>query len=332
MNAPQLGRTHPEQVHRIHQHLLTKAGLTCRTLRTRDGASVHTCERGDGPPVLMIHGSGSPALFWLPLLRQLGGVRAIAVDRPGFGLSDPVPTDPDPVASAAWISEVLDGLGLPAAVIVGHSMGGLWALRFALASPQRARGLVMLGTPALPGTKAPLAFRLLATPGVRGLIARQRETPASFRRFAALVGEGKTIDRHPELVDLMVAVGNDPVAGRAMQDEVGRLLSPWALLTRTGFRRGARVSGTDLQEVDVPTLLMWGSNDPVGDGGVARRIQGLIQGSELVVVPGGHAPWLGQSRMLATALLEWASRLDDSTEPDSQSGGGVSAGGQSASG
>lgn len=302
---------HPADVYRIHRQLIDDAGLRSRTLATSDGAGVHVVERGLGPAVLLIHGSGSPGLFWLPLLRRLDGIRAIVVDRPGFGLSDPSPAALSPSGSVAWISEVLDALQLPSAVLVGHSMGGLWALRLARARPERVSGLVMLGTPSLPGTQAPLPFRLLGTPGVRVLIARQRETPTSFRRFASMVGEGNTIGDHPELVDLMVAVGNDPVAAEAIRQEVGRLLSPWALLSRTGFRREARINEASLRELTVPTLLLWGNDDPVGGGTVARRVQQLIPGAELEVVPGGHAPWLGQSTKLAAALLDWVQRLSD---------------------
>lgn len=304
--APQ----HPAEVCRVHQHLITDDGLASRTLRTGDGAGVHVVERGEGIPVLLIHGSGSPGLFWLPLLRRLDGIRAIVVDRPGFGLSDQSEASLSSAGSIAWISEVLDALDLSCAVIVGHSMGGLWGLRFARACPDRVRGLVMIGTPSLPGTKAPVPFRLLGTPVLRALIARQRETPKSFHRFAAMVGEGKTIRAHPDLVDLMVAVGNDPLAGRALLREVGQLLSPWGLLTQTGFRPSEQICAGDLQKVAVPTLLLWGNADPVGSGDVARHIQQLIPGAELAVVHGGHAPWLGQSSALAHALISWLERLD----------------------
>lgn len=146
---------HGAEVRRVHGRLLAEAGLSGSMVRTADGAAVHVVEKGTGPPVVFVHGSGSPGLFWLPLLRQVEGVRAIVVDRPGFGLSDPLP------------------------------------------------------------------FRLIGTPGVRMVIAGQRETPSSFRRFAGMVGEGDTIDAHPDLVELMVAVGNDPVASRALQHEIG---------------------------------------------------------------------------------------------------------------
>ncbi len=307
---PQPVPHHPPAVCRLYHQMMTDAGLINRTLRSSDGAGVHVMERGEGTPVLMIHGSGSPGLFWLPLLRRLDGIRAIVVDRPGFGLSDPGEASLSSAGSTAWINEVLDELDLPSAVIVGHSMGGLWGLRFARACPDRVRGLVMIGTPSLPGTRAPFPFRLLGTPGVRALITRQRETPKSFYRFAAMVGEGKTIRNHPDLVDLMVAVGNDPVAGRAILQEIGRLLSPWGLLSPTGFRPSEQISARDLRELAVPTLLLWGHTDPVGGGEVARHIQQLIPGAELAVVDGGHAPWLGQSSALAHALISWVRRLD----------------------
>lgn len=301
---------HPAQVYRVHERLLADAGLSGSVVRTADGAAVQVVESGTGPPVVLIHGSGSPGLFWLPLLQRLEGVRAIVVDRPGFGLSDPVPAGRTPEETAVgWTARLLDALDLPAAILVGHSMGGLWALRFALAHPDRVTGLAMIGTPSVPGTQAPIPFRLMGTPGMRALVERQRETPKTVRRFAALVGEGDTIGNHPCLVELMVAVGNDPVAGRALQQEIGPLISPWALVSRSGFRRRARVSEADLRGLAVPTLLVWGDHDPVGGGDVARRIQALVPHADLEVVDGGHAPWLGPTTQVASALVDWTHRL-----------------------
>lgn len=311
MSIPPLGPpAHPPEVRDAHDRLLTEAGLTGSTVRTCDGGAVHVVERGAGTPVVLIHGSGSPGLFWLPLLQRLDGVRSVVVDRPGFGLSDPVAPATTPTETAAgWIERLLDALDLPSAILLGHSMGGLWVLRFALAHPGRVTGLAMIGTPALPGTRAPLPFRLLGTPGVGALVARQRETTRSVRRFATMMGEGDTIGDHPLLVELMVAAGNDPVAGQALQQEVRTLLLPWALASRTGFRRRARVAEADLRGLEVPTLLIWGDRDPVGDGDVARRLQRLIPEADLRVLEGGHAPWLGSPDRVAEALLGWVRSL-----------------------
>lgn len=301
---------HPLEVRRTHERLLADAGLVGSTVRTADGAAVHVVERGTGPPVVLIHGSGSPGLFWLPLLQRLDGIRSIVVDRPGFGLSDPVPPASTATETAVgWIERLLDAMGLPAAILLGHSMGGLWALRFALAHPERVPGLVMIGAPALPGTRAPLPFRLLGTPGVRALIAGQPETTRSFHRFAVMMGEGDTVGDHRGLVELMVAVGNDPVASLALRQELRPLLSPWALVSRTGFRREARISDEELRRLTVSTLLIWGDHDPVGSGDVARRVQTLIPQADLMVADGGHVPWLGQPDRVAEALLGWVRSL-----------------------
>ncbi len=301
---------HPAEVRRIHQRLLEDAGLSGSTVHTANGARVHVVTKGAGRPVVLIHGSGSPGLFWLPLVARLDGMCLIVVDRPGFGLSDPVPAADTPRRTATeWIGRLLDALGLDSATLVGHSMGGLWSLHFALARPERVTGLAMVGTPSLPGTRAPLPFRLMGTPGVRELIARQTETPRSVHQFAARVGEGDTIGDHPGLVDLLVASGNDPVAKHALHQEVRALITPWALLSRTGFRRTERVTGAHLLGLQVPTLLVGGDHDPVGGGDVTRGLRRVIPHAEVEVVDGGHAPWLGQGARVATALTAWVDGL-----------------------
>lgn len=302
---------HPDEVRQVLGRIMAEAQLKGFVVRTADGAAVHAMATGTGPSVVFIHGSGSPGLFWLPVLQHLESVRAVVVDRPGFGLSEPVaPAATSKETAVGWIDRLLDALELPSAILVGHSMGGLWSLRFALARPERVRGLAMLGAPSLPGTQAPLPYRLMGTPGVGPLISRQRETPKSVRQFARMVGEGDTIGAHPAMVDLLVAVGNDPVAGRALHEEVRALISPAALLSRSGFRRRARITEADLQGVEVPTLLLVGDRDPVGGADVARRHQSLIPHSELKVFNGGHAPWLGQPHQVASVLADWVQRVD----------------------
>lgn len=289
---------------------MSEAGLDAFRVRTADGAAVHVIATGTGTSVVFIHGSGSPALFWLPVLRELETVRAIAVDRPGFGLSDPVhPAGTLRETAVGWMDRLLDSLKLPSAILVGHSMGGLWSLRFALARPERVTGLALVGVPSLPGTQAPLPFRLMGTPGVGALISRQRETPRSVRQFATMVGEGDTIGTHPDMLDLLVAVGNDPVAGRALREEIRALISPVALLSRTGFRQRARMTEADLRGIAVPTLLVGGDHDPVGAGDVARRTQSLIPHAELQLLTGGHVPWLGEPKQVATILADWVQRV-----------------------
>lgn len=86
------------------------------------------------------------------LLNRLQGVRAIAVDRPGFGLSEPahVPRERLRDAAIEFLDEVVDELGLETYPLAGNSMGGTWAIWYALARPERVSGIVLLGSAPLP--------------------------------------------------------------------------------------------------------------------------------------------------------------------------------------
>jgi 2-hydroxy-6-oxonona-2,4-dienedioate hydrolase len=108
---------------------------------------LHLIEAGDGPPALFLHGTGTSALSFLPLIEQLDGVRALAVDRPGFGLSDPAPPPRKRFRAAAveFIEESFDALELEDATLVGNSMGGTWALWYALEHPDRVRPFLRAG-------------------------------------------------------------------------------------------------------------------------------------------------------------------------------------------
>lgn len=266
------------------------------------GRQVHVIETGDGPPLVLIHGTGSYSPFFLPLLKYLGSVRTIAPDRPGQGLSDPMtlPRKHYREVAVEWVDALLDALNLDAASLLGHSMGGLWALWYALSRPSRVKRLVLIGPPQLPGTRAPLPYRMMATPGMGELLQRfARPTPKSVLQFAGFMGEDETLPNYPDLIDLLVASGREPLAARTDLAECRAIVSPFALLSRSGFRRRMRVRPTELRQLTVPTLLVWGRNEPVGGVQIAKAVSELIPRSQLETLPAGHAPWLGHPRRVA---------------------------------
>src|SRR5215212_7921547 len=73
-----------------HEQMLGESRARSRQLDVRSGRRVHILDVGEGPPVLLLHGSNTSSLSLLPLLERFENVRAIAVDRPGFGLSQQV--------------------------------------------------------------------------------------------------------------------------------------------------------------------------------------------------------------------------------------------------
>jgi hypothetical protein len=81
---------HSDEVVALHERILRSSPARSRYIQVNSGRRVHVIEAGEGPPVLFLHGSSTSSLSLLPLLERPEGVRAIAVDRPGFGLSEPV--------------------------------------------------------------------------------------------------------------------------------------------------------------------------------------------------------------------------------------------------
>ena len=104
-------------------------------------------EVGSGRPVLFIPGTGGTGPYWAPLFRELSGVRCLALDRPGWGLSSPIDYRSGEFGSlaASTLVKVLDALELDRVDIVGASIGGLWALHLARRHPSRVGRVVVLG-------------------------------------------------------------------------------------------------------------------------------------------------------------------------------------------
>ena len=271
-------QTHSAEVRQVYERVLAGASVRSRYVEVA-GNRVHLLETGAGPPVVLLHGTVDSAGFLLPLLNELEGVRALAPDLPGRGLSDPIdlPRHRYPETAVAWLNDLLDMLELDTVALVGHSGGGRWGLWYAMAHPGRVKRLVLIGVPGLPKTRCPLPIRLMATPGVGELLSRLvPPSPKSVLRFASFMGEQATLGAYPDLVDLMVATGRDPIAAASARSEMRALVSPFALLSPSGFRRHSQVRRDQLSQLAMPTLMVWGEHDPLGNSSVAQAASDLI--------------------------------------------------------
>jgi pimeloyl-ACP methyl ester carboxylesterase len=125
----------------VEDKFVTVAGLRTRYI-----------EQGRGPAVILLHGAslGSAADVWKRNLVPLAdfGLRVIAYDQPGFGLSDD-PPDWGIGFRTAFILKFMDALGIDKAALVGHSQAGNMAAELALSNPDRVTKLVVLGTGSL---------------------------------------------------------------------------------------------------------------------------------------------------------------------------------------
>jgi 4,5:9,10-diseco-3-hydroxy-5,9,17-trioxoandrosta-1(10),2-diene-4-oate hydrolase len=119
---------------------------------TVEGLRTRYLERGEGPAAILLHGAslGSSADVWRRNLGPLAsyGLRAIAYDQPGFGLSDD-PPDWGLGYRTSFVLSLMDALGLERAALVGHSQAGAMAVRLALTHPDRISRVAVLGTGSL---------------------------------------------------------------------------------------------------------------------------------------------------------------------------------------
>ena len=196
------------------------------------------------------------------------------------------------------MDDVLDALEIDSVAVVGQSGGGVWALWYAIARPERVRSVVLLGSvPLLPGTRCPAPLRAMATPVLGPTLARlAKPSPRSLVRLLSSVGEGDTIVRYPDLIDALIAGGNDRVARTADLAELRALIHPF------GFRRSMLFRAEELRATQPSTLLIWGDHDPVGSVDVAQAVTRLLPNAELRVLPAGHVPQLGDPERVAALV------------------------------
>lgn len=269
---------------------------------------VRVVEVGSGRPLVVMPGGVGYGVVWLPLLPELDGYRLLVVDRPGGGLSDGVDYRAESLSTIAVESTaaVFDHFDLDEAPIVGSSMGGLWALRFALARPECVTAIALLGCPALyPETSAPLPMRLVTLPVLGPLLA------ATVVKASDADGARKTwrILGHPEAT----VEGLPEAFAEAWyrMDHVPHVTRSWVGLLRRAVRlRGARpdaaITPDDLRRVSSPVLLVWGTADPFGTVEEGKLGAECFPDATFHEAGVGHLPWLDDSVAcgeLVTAFL-----------------------------
>jgi pimeloyl-ACP methyl ester carboxylesterase len=268
--------------------------IVSRRVRLADPPlAVRVLEAGDGPPLLLVHGSGMSASTWAPLLPYLAYHRLIALDLPGFGLSDAFDYSGRSLRehAVAQLTSLLDALGLERVPVIGTSLGGMWGLCLAVDAPERITALASLGVPAvaLPGMRGDPAFTALSTPGLRQLVAWiGSPSVAVTRRVLARGAIG------PHAAEL-APDGFFDVVHEGMRQPGFRtaMLSHMWLAMRLGRPRPENfLSEAELQHIAAPVLMVWGDDDPYGGPEIGRRAAALMPNAQLEAMPGRHAPFL----------------------------------------
>jgi pimeloyl-ACP methyl ester carboxylesterase len=175
--------------------------------------------------------------------------------------------------------------------IVGTSLGGMWALCLAVDAPDRVTAVASLGVPAvaLPGMHGDPAFTAPSTPVVRQFVARIGSPSVAMTRRALARGAigPRAAERAPEGFFEVVHEGMRQPGYRTA------MLSHMQLALRLGRPRPENfLSETELQELAMPVLMIWGDEDPYGEPEIGQRACAVIPGARLEVIAGRHAPFL----------------------------------------
>ena len=225
-------------------------------------------------------------------------MRCILVDRPGCGLSDPVPGGPLRDLPAvkrhadSFLADLLVALEIDSPAVGSTSYGGYFAFRGAAAAPDRVSRIVeyswLIGAPS---ASVPLASRIAALPGAKDLMVRMPMSRWAVKEALRQFGLGRAMDAgtfDDEMIDWAYALMRHT---DTLRNDI--LSSPDVITPLRGQNTDLLLTDALLAKLEMPVLFLWGADDPNGGEAVAREFVPRLADAELVVIPEAeHAPWL----------------------------------------
>jgi 3-oxoadipate enol-lactonase len=254
-----------------------------------NGTDLYYEEHGSGPPLVLTHGIGGSADVWAPVLPPLAKrFRVITWDVRGFGRSE---KPAGPYSAELWardLAALLDALAIERAHILGHSMGGVIAQRFALDFPQKLATLILVSTSSQVNERAAEHWLGQADEierdGFAAYIAKQQAGyTEEFRRA------------HPE----------------QLENDCRRVEMNDSRAYAAGARAVASYNFTPaLHTITAPTLILQGLTDQQTPPGGSVIISRNIHGSRLVMLEGtGHGLYSEQPQKFVQLVDEFLNHV-----------------------
>ncbi|MEO7939764.1 MAG: alpha/beta hydrolase [Burkholderiaceae bacterium] len=257
---------------------------------------------GDGPPVLVVHGSGGGydqgLDFGEPLARN--GLRVIAMSRFGY-LRTPLPADASAAAQADAHACLLDALQIKRAAVIGASAGAPSSMQFALRHPGRCSALVLLVPAAFmpraggaPSMKTPAWTDFLFATALR----------SDFLFWVAPRISRSSVVRAILATPVAVVEG----ASAAEQERVAKMLKHILPVTlrRLGLLNDAAVTSSlpryELERIVAPTLVMSVADDLFGTFDGARYTAEHVPGARFIGYPSGGHLWVGHQEDVVAVI------------------------------
>lgn len=253
------------------------------------GLSTAVLEGGGGPHVVLLHGIGSFALEWRAVIeRLLDRYRVVAPDLPGLGESHVGKVRLDGPTLVDWLLELIDLTCDEAPTVIGHSMGGGVAARFAIKHGERLRRLILVDASSLG------AFRPSISLIVALLRFGFRPSAASRERFLreVLHDPARARSAWGPRWDALEAYDLEQAANKRAASANGQLVR------RVGSRR---IPSDQLTRIDVPVSLVWGMEDRLMRFRIAQRASATF-GWPLFPLACGHGPQVEEPEQLSEVI------------------------------
>ncbi|MCB8997210.1 MAG: alpha/beta hydrolase [Actinobacteria bacterium] len=275
-----------------------------------DGVRIRTLSSGSGDPVVFVHGGPNAGSTWTSVAGPLSdSFRVHVIDRPGCGLSDPLPPTNWSTPEELWdlmgrmVSAVVDQNTDGHAHLVASSFGGACALALASSRPEQVDRLVLEGAPAVDGMHAPMNMRMLGFGPLGRFIARQKSTRGTTRRTFRQIG-------HKRLVDSGWPTGPGLEWGLSMMNDTDTMRNEVALIQSgsswRGFRPGWLLDPTRLSDVKARTLWLVGDSEPFAPADLLQSWSDTIPDSRIITREGsGHLPWMDDPEYHVRTIREF---------------------------
>lgn len=263
---------------------------TSRNL-TVAGVDTHFHDAGDGPPLLLLHGSGpgvSAWSNWRPIYPALSeGFRVIAPDQLGFNRTQP--SGPVEYGRKLWTDHALalvDELGLERFSVVGNSMGGAIALSLAVARPEAIERIVVMGTMGIAGE---------IPPGLAEVWGYD-PSPEAMRRLIELFAYDQSIVTD-ELIQMRYEASAEPTVRDAFE---AMFPEP-----RQDGVDDLALSEAELRSIERPVLLAHGYHDVIVPmRSTSLPLMDVLQDAQLHAFGNsGHWVMIEQARAFTAAVL-----------------------------
>jgi pimeloyl-ACP methyl ester carboxylesterase len=248
-----------------------------------DQQVVHYEVMGRGRPVLFLHGWMGSWRYWFPTMQHVSQrFRTYSFDFWGFGDSRRQTMAESVQAYSNQVIRFMNELGIDRVQLVGHSMGGMVALRTAIQHPERISRVAAVGAPIV-GNSLSWLLKLTSHPRLADTFARMpRFRRLMFRRFLGNSGDPE----HDEIVDDSV---------KSTSTTLNRTINS---MLRTDLR-------SELPQLRIPALIVHGGRDNVVNPNQVDLFDDIPTARVVVMPKSQHFPFLDEAELFDDVLMEF---------------------------